>query len=98
LSIVSLHPHNAGLQIWLETGVIGAVLAVTFLWLLGQEALKFAQGGRARSMAAAGLIAPVLLISSVSYGVWQHWWWASLFISAGVLYLVPRTLSPSPAY
>ena len=98
LSIVSLHPHNAGLQIWLETGVIGAVLAVTFLWLLGQEALKFAQGGRARSMAAAGLIAPVLLISSVSYGVWQDWWWASLFISAGVLYLVPRTLSVSPAH
>lgn len=91
LSVVSLHPHNAGLHIWLETGVIGALLATAFLWLLGREAIKFAQGGRARAMAVAGLIAPVVLISSVSYGVWQEWWWATLFISAGVLILVPKT-------
>ena len=91
MPVVSLHPHNAGLHIWLETGVIGAVLAVTVLWLLGQEALKFAKGGRARAMATAGLCAPIILISSVSYGVWQDWWWATLFIAAGVLSLVPRT-------
>ena len=91
LAVVSLHPHNAGLQIWLETGVIGAVLASTLLWLIGQEAIKFAQGGRPRAMATAGLIAPAILISSVSYGVWQDWWWASFFICAGVLALVPRT-------
>lgn len=93
LSVVSLHPHNAGLQIWLETGVIGAVFAATFLFLIGKEAQKFAEGGRARAMATAGLIAPILLICSVSYGVWQDWWWASLFISAGVLSLVPQTKS-----
>lgn len=91
MSVVSLHPHNAGLQIWLETGIIGAILAVVFLWYLGLEALKFAQGGRARAMATAGVFAPVILISSVSYGVWQNWWWATLFITAGILSLVPRT-------
>jgi len=42
-------------------------------------------------MATAGLCAPIILISSVSYGVWQDWWWATLFIAAGVLSLVPRT-------
>lgn len=91
MAIVSLHPHNAGLQIWLETGFIGAVLACIVLWLIGQEALKFAAGGRARAMATAGLMAPIILISSVSYGVWQDWWWASIFMSAAVLYVVPRT-------
>ena len=96
MAVVSLHPHNAGLQIWLETGFIGAILATTLLWLLGQEAIKFAQGGRPRAMAAAGLIAPVILISNVSYGVWQDWWWATFFICAGVLALVPRT-KPLPS-
>lgn len=91
MAVISLHPHNAGLQIWLETGLIGAILASILLWLIGQEAIKFAQGGRPRAMAAAGLIAPIILISSVSYGVWQDWWWASFFICAGVLALVPRT-------
>lgn len=91
LSVVSLHPHNMGLHIWLELGVIGAVLAATCLYLLGQEALKFAQGGRARAMAVSGLIAPVLLISSVSYGVWQEWWWATIFVSIAVLHVVPKT-------
>ncbi len=95
MAVVSLHPHNAGLQIWLETGFVGAVLAATLIYLLGQQALKFSEGGRARSMAAAGIIAPIILISSVSYGVWQHWWWACLFLCAGVLHLVPRTKSPS---
>jgi O-antigen ligase len=91
LSVVSLHPHNAGLHIWLETGVVGAILAVMAIWCAGHEAINFARGGRARAMAAAGAIAPVILISSVSYGVWQEWWWAALFLTAGVLYLVPRT-------
>ncbi len=91
LPVVSLHPHNAGLQIWLETGVIGAIFAATVLWTLGQAATRFAQGGRARAMVCAGLITPIILIASVSYGVWQEWWWATLFISAGVLHLVPRT-------
>lgn len=97
MAVVSLHPHNAGLQIWLETGLIGAVLAATLIYLLGQQALKFSDGGRARSMAVAGVIAPIILISSVSYGVWQHWWWACLFLCAGVLHLVPRTKFPSQA-
>ena len=91
LAVVSLHPHNAGLQIWLETGMIGAVFAVTLLYLLGQEAVKFSTGGRARAMACAGMIAPIILISSVSYGVWQEWWWACLFLCAAVLHFVPRT-------
>jgi len=97
MAVVSLHPHNAGLQIWLETGFIGAALGATLIYLLGQHALKFSLGGRARSMAAAGLIAPLILISSVSYGVWQDWWWACLFLCAGVLHLVPRTKFPSQA-
>ncbi len=91
LAVVSLHPHNAGLHIWVETGFIGAVLACVTLFLIGKRAQNFALGGRARAMALAGFIAPAVLFASVSYGVWQDWWWATLFVCAGVLYFVPRT-------
>ena len=91
LAVVSLHPHNAGLQIWVETGVIGAVLACTAIILIGKEAHKYAAGGRARAIAAAGTMTPILVFASVSYGVWQEWWWATFFLSAGILALIPRT-------
>ena len=64
-----LHTHNAALQIWLELGGVGAVLAA---WLVA--ALGFA-AARARPVAgAAGAFAATLLISFLSYGVWQEWW------------------------
>jgi O-antigen ligase len=91
LAVVSLHPHNAGLHIWVETGVIGAVLGSTTLFLIGREAQKYAAGGRARAIAAVGTIVPLMIFASVSYGVWQHWWWASFFLSAAFLSLIPRT-------
>lgn len=91
LAKVSLHPHNAGLHIWVETGVIGAVLAAVLIWTLGQKAEDYAAGGRPRALAVSGFMAAVILIASVSYGVWQDWWWASLFSVAGLLYFVPST-------
>jgi len=91
IAVVSLHPHNAGLHIWLETGAIGALLAVITLWVLGQMAENFAKGGRARCLATAGFMSAAILISSVSYGVWQDWWWASLCIAIGTLHWIPKT-------
>jgi hypothetical protein len=61
------------------------------LFLIGREAQKYAAGGRARAIAAVGTIVPLMIFASVSYGVWQHWWWASFFLSAAFLSLIPRT-------
>lgn len=91
LAKISLHPHNAGLQIWLETGAIGALLGVITIFCLGQKAQDFASGGRARAMAVSGTFAAVIIIASVSYGVWQDWWWALIALSAGLLAFVPKT-------
>ncbi|WP_371396260.1 O-antigen ligase family protein [Fretibacter rubidus] len=91
LAKISLHPHNAGLQIWLETGAIGALLAVITIFFIGQKAQDFASGGRARAVAVAGTMAAVILIASVSYGVWQDWWWALIALSTGLLGFVPKT-------
>jgi len=91
LAVVSLHPHNAGLHIWVEAGVIGAILASITVFLIGREAQKFAAGGRARAIAVVGTMVPLIMFASVSYGVWQHWWWAAFFLSAAFLSLIPRT-------
>ncbi|MGB0906433.1 MAG: hypothetical protein ACPGVT_02985, partial [Maricaulaceae bacterium] len=57
----------------------------------GQEAYFYAHGGRARAMAVSGLMFSIILISSVSYGVWQEWWWASISVAIGTLAWVPKT-------
>jgi len=92
--IVSLHPHNAGLQIWNETGLIGAGLASTTLFYAYKPAMRFIES-RPRAIALAGLFASMIVISSISYGVWQYWWWGVLFLSLGVLQFVPKQVDRS---
>ena len=90
MPVISLHPHNAGLQIWLETGLVGAALASLAIVALTRLVLAWSGHDPARAMAAAGTLAVAATISAVSYGVWQEWWWASLFLAGG---LVPVLVS-----
>ena len=85
MSLVSLHPHNAGLQIWLELGGVGAFLATLAVLALTLLGMGWAGQNRDRAMAVAGFIAVATVISGVSYGIWQEWWWASLFLCAGLI-------------
>ncbi len=87
-AVVSLHPHNAGLHIWAETGLIGAALAVTTLLLIGRSLEVFIYRSPSRAMAVCGFIAATTLICSVTYGVWQDWWWASIILVASSLLLI----------
>jgi O-antigen ligase len=69
------HPHNALLQIWVELGAAGAVLAATLL------VLTTIWAWRLRGLAAvivAGLAGTVLSIAAVSHGAWQGWWIADV--------------------
>lgn len=88
LSLISLHPHNAGLHIWLETGLIGALLAVIFIGFIGRRAIFMSQSSKLMAASCASFMFMATLIASVSYGVWQDWWWAVLFCVAACLYLV----------
>ncbi|WP_207537107.1 O-antigen ligase family protein [Sabulicella rubraurantiaca] len=78
--LLPLHPHNAALQIWLELGAVGAVLAA---WLLVEL------GRAARSPAAVGCFAAGLVVAMLSYGVWQYWWVAGLLLAAAACAAVP---------
>jgi len=89
--IVSLHPHNAGLHIWVETGLIGAGLATFALIMIGTAAEYFILNSPSRAKATTGFIAAVILISNVTFGVWQDWWWATIIFVAAMIWLLPKT-------
>jgi len=92
ITVISMHPHNIGLQIWLETGLIGVVLFCAFVGALVKPILRVCQSP-ARAMAAAGLISATATCGSVSIGIWQHWWWALIIFSACLIILLPENHS-----
>lgn len=95
ITTVSLHPHNAGIQIWTETGVIGAMLASTVIATLFKPVTDFVQS-RGHAGAVSGVIMASIIISSLTYGAWQFWWWGCVFLAVGTLYLLPTSKKPLP--
>lgn len=76
-----LHPHNSALQIWLELGLPGALLATVLVgWIL----ITIGRGvqGAAEKAAMMGMCVTALGISFLSYGVWQSWWLSALWLAA----------------
>lgn len=93
---IGLHPHNGALQLWLELGVLGAVLAALFwafsLRWLARDARSLVMAGAAASAAA------YLLFGAVSFGVWQEWWLALGALAAVLVALADGDIGhPAPA-
>jgi O-antigen ligase len=83
MQALPLHPHNAPLQIWLELGLPGALL---FALLCGGLLLGVARS-LPRHLPAAAASAGILVafaLSSFSYGIWQTWWLAALWLTAAM--------------
>lgn len=72
-----LHPHNAILQIWVELGLAGIVLAIALLWRIGLAIDATAPSYRP---IAAGMVGFALVIALLSFGIWQSWWIETLFL------------------
>ncbi|MDB5490593.1 MAG: O-Antigen polymerase family protein [Micavibrio sp.] len=83
-----LHPHNFMIQIWMEFGVIGALLTgglLAGLILLMQKKLT-----RAEARVALPSMIACLSIASTGYGLWQAWWIGTLFTVAALCVLAIR--------
>lgn len=74
-----LHPHNMALQLWLELGIIGTVLAALLVSLL-PLIVAYCPVSRFGKALAASAYASSLVIGFVAYGIWQNWWVATLMI------------------
>ena len=84
-----LHPHNIALQVWLELGLAGALLITIFGFAILLSICKDKKYTFIASIAVGQFITG-LGILSLSYGMWQSWWVASLYLSASLSVLVYR--------
>lgn len=79
---LSLHPHNAALQLWLELGLVGALLGAALvllaLWSISRIEDRFARA------AAAGMAVAAFVMANLGFGIWQNWWLATLGLTAAV--------------
>lgn len=80
LQRLPLHPHNGGLQIRLELGMVGLLLAAVAAWWAGRG-IAHAPGGIALA-AGFGAAAAGVTVGMIAFGVWQAWWIAALLLAA----------------
>jgi O-antigen ligase len=86
------HPHSAPLQLWAETGLVGAaLLGFTGLACL----LRLRRLPVAELAPRLALFASAFGIASVAHGAWQGWWIAILATAATLLWLGRAGASPS---
>ena len=91
-SLMSLHPHNAPLQIWLELGAVGVILAVAICVGLGRLLWRCSGDRLFMGMACASLAATVT-IALLSFGIWQTWWQATFWVTAFLVVMMGRRLA-----
>lgn len=88
LSLVPMHPHNIGLHIWTETGLIGVALICAALVLGGRAIAKAEWLTRERAIAITGSMAAITVIANLSYSAWQDWWLGAVFIALALPALI----------
>jgi O-antigen ligase len=94
-TMLPLHPHNAPLQLWLELGLPGALLAgvlVAGVWL----ALGKVPWPRLYAAAAGGSLVTALVVALGSYGAWQEWFISSEFLTLFLIIVMARVVHPLP--
>ncbi|HYD87737.1 MAG TPA: O-antigen ligase family protein [Vitreimonas sp.] len=90
MSAVPLHPHSGSLQIWYETGAVGAALAAATLLAGGWAVSRAFAKNRPAAAAAAATLASLGIIANVSFGIWQEWWNATMFVAAALVAALAR--------
>lgn len=71
------HLHNGFMQIWVELGFVGIILLCAFIWFGLKEVESFNVSPYQRALFYSALSA-MLLIISVSFGMWQTWWLSTI--------------------
>lgn len=95
VTLLPLHPHNGVLQIWLELGLPGALLALlltTGLWraIAPSPAPRYTSSIRINTATAAAVCASALTLACLSFGLWQNWWQSCFWLAAALVCLAAR--------
>ncbi len=87
---IPLHTHNGALQVWLELGVVGAVL-MSLGWAgIFSLIANLVQRDRNLGAVAAASAVAYLLIGAVSFGIWQEWWLALGGLTFATIAMIDR--------
>ncbi len=98
LSLFPTHPHNNIVQILLENGIIGLIIYLTllckYLFCWNQVFLRH-QSKRLGNIRSTGFACffSYLIISMISFNMWQNWFLCSYLWIALMLYFVTRRLT-----
>lgn len=82
-NLLPLHPHNYALQWWLELGAVGVILGVGLIFRVLRRIITHLPTEPARR-AALAQVGIWWIISTLSYGAWQHWWLSSVGLLAAL--------------
>ncbi len=88
--VVPTHPHNMALQIWVETGLIGALLAAAVVFATGWSLPQPRALSPQFRLGIAGLAGATLSLFSFSYSVWNEAFWASIVLAVIALIVISR--------
>ncbi|MFZ0693612.1 MAG: O-antigen ligase family protein [Alphaproteobacteria bacterium] len=87
--VLPLHPHDAILQVWLELGAVGALIAA-FIVALVLHAIDGLSPRREVAAAACASFAAFITMAVMSYGIWQNWWLMTAWIAATFMALTAK--------
>lgn len=79
----ALHPHNAILQLWLELGFLGVILAILLTYLTLHQIFRTKLVPTEKAI-CTGLFTGIFIIVWVNLGFWQSWWISGLWIIIGL--------------
>lgn len=93
--IIPGHPHNMPLEIWADTGLVGAALAVLALLALGLRLPAPERLVPEARFAAAGIMGAALSLFCFSYSMWNEAAWAMVALAgAGAMLLARQGAQP----
>lgn len=89
-----IHPHNAILQVWLEMGVLGVMLALLFVILMFR---RMGASDPREQKDYLALFAGIFCVLCIGYGLWQAWLLGMMFTTTAFMAMVAsirKGLSP----
>jgi O-antigen ligase len=89
--VIPLHPHSGGLQVWLDLGLAGVLLALPPLLLAWRRLAALPTPAAAYGVALGGAL---LTAASLSFGLWQSRWLGLVFLALLLLRLARRAAEP----
>lgn len=92
--VIPLHPHSAGLQLWLDLGLVGVLLLLPLVLALWRGLAALPPRRAAYRIALAAML---LVAASLSFGLWQSRWVGLALLAFLILRLAERALGrPDP--